>query len=188
MAYRVWRAVLAVLLGLSTPLGGSSLADQLAAPSGPVVLTIAGQIGVANRGPVDALRDSILAYHEISFETAAEFDRAMLERLGTHEIELTYEEWPEAYRFSGPRLVDVLAAAGVQGRAITVTALDGYAEEISADELESRDWIVALERNGHPLGIGGRGPLWIVYALAGRSASHDDEARWPWAVFFIEVH
>jgi hypothetical protein len=188
MAHRAWTIVLFVLFGLSVPLGTQSLAGGLAPPSGPVVLTIAGQIGVANRGPVDALRDSVLAYHEKSFEAAAEFDRAMLEGLGTHEIELTYEEWPDAYRFSGPRLVDVLSAAGARGRAITVTALDGYAEEISADELESRDWIVALERNGHPLGIGGRGPLWIVYDVAGKSASHDDESRWPWAAFFIEVH
>jgi hypothetical protein len=188
MAKRACAGVLFLLLGLSVPFGARSLAGDLAAPSGAVVLTIAGQIGVANRGPVDALSDSVLAYHEKSFEAAAEFDRAMLESLGTHEVELSFEEWPEAYRFSGPKLVDVLSAAGAQGRPITATALDGYAEEISADELASRDWIVALERNGRPLGIGGRGPLWIVYSIPGASASHDDEARWPWAVFFIEVH
>ena len=60
--------------------------------------------------------------------------------------------------------------------------------EISAEELSARNWIAALERNGRPLDIGGLGPLWIVYAVPGNSVSEEDVARWPWAVFFIEVH
>lgn len=188
MAQRALAVSLFLLLGLSAPFGAHSRAEELSAPSGPVVLTIAGQIGVANRGPSDPELDQFFAYHEISFAAAAEFDRAMLESLGTHEIELSYEKWSEVYKVSGPRLVDVLSAVGAQGRAITATALDGYAEEVSADELAARDWIVVLERNGRPLGIGGLGPLWIVYHVPGNTLSHDDEARWPWAVFFIEVH
>jgi hypothetical protein len=188
MARRALAVALFVSLGLSAPFGGQSRAGELSAPSGPVVLTIAGQIGVANRGPSDAELDPILIYHEISFAAAAEFDRAMLESLGTHEIELSYEKWSEVYRVSGPRLVDVLSAVGAQGRAITVTAVDGYAVEVSAEELTARDWIVVLERNGRPLDIGGLGPLWIVYAVPGNTAGHDDVPRWPWAVFFIEVH
>ena len=109
-------------------------------------------------------------------------------RLGTHEIELSYEKWSEVYSVSGPRLVDILSAVGAQGRAITATAVDGYAVEVSAEELTARDWIVVLERNGRPLDIGGLGPLWIVYAVPGNTVSHDDVPRCPWAVFFIEVH
>ncbi len=181
-------ASLILSLGLSALFSGQSPAGELPTPSGPVVLTIAGKIGVANRGSSDPRLDPILIYHEKRFEAAAEFDRAMLESLGTHEIALSYEKWSEVYSVSGPRLADVLSAVGAQGRAITATAVDGYAVEISAEELSARDWIVALERNGRPLDIGGLGPLWIVYAVPGNTVSHDDVPRWPWAVFFIEVH
>ncbi len=188
MARRALASALLLTLGLLALFSGQSAAGELPSPSGPVVLTIAGKIGVANRGPSDPQLDPILVYHEKSFEAAAEFDRAMLESLGTHEIELSYEKWSEVYRVSGPRLADVLSAVGAQGRAITATALDGYAIEVSAEELTARDWIVALERNGRPLDIGGLGPLWIVYAAAGNTVSEEDTARWPWAIFFIEVH
>lgn len=188
MAHRVWAAVFAVLLAVGAPHGAQSLADGLAAPDGPVVLTLAGQIGQANRGPIDPERDLFLAYHEIDFEAAAAFDRAMLEGLGRHEIVLSYDAWAEDYRVAGPRLADLLAAVGAAGRPITATALDGFAVEISAEDLAARDWIVVLERNGRPLSIGGLGPLWIVYDVPGQSLGDDDEARWPWAVFFIEVH
>lgn len=178
---------LVLILGLSALPGGARAGGGLPAPSGPVVLTIAGEIGTANRGASVPAVDAFFTYHEISFQTAAEFDRAMLEALGIHEIELSYKDWPEAYRFAGPRLADVLAAAGAEGRPVTVTALDGYAEEISTEELAAHDWIVALDVNGRPLGVGQTGPLWIVYAVPGQEASEKDELRWPWSVFFIEV-
>ena len=117
-----------------------------------------------------------------------EFDLSMLEALGRHEIELSYEGWPATTRFAGPRLADLLRLVGAHGETVTVTALDGFAVDISAEELAARDWIIALEQDGRPLGIGGRGPLWIVYGVSESMASHDDEARWPWAVFYIEVN
>jgi len=187
MVRRTLVAAAVLMLGLAAPFGGHSRAEDLPTPRGPVVLTVAGNIGAANRGPSDPVLDPFLAYHEKSFQTAVEFDHAMLEGLGTHEIELAYEEWPEMTRFAGPKLADLLSFVGAHGDAITVTALDGFAVEITADELAARDWIVAFERDGRPLGIGGRGPLWLVYPVSGTTASHDDEARWPWAAFFIEV-
>jgi hypothetical protein len=188
MTRRALPAVLIVSLGLLTSLVGAGAAGNLATPSGPVVLTLAGETGTANRGPTVPVVDAFLTYHDISFQAAAEFDRAMLESLGTHEIELSYKDWPKAYRFAGPRLADVLAAAGAEGHDITVTALDGYGEDISAEEIADHDWIVALEVDGRPLGIGQSGPLWVVYAVPGTVASEADESRWPWAAFFIEVH
>ena len=188
MTRKILATVCVLALGLAAAAARPSLADGLPTPGGPVVLTVAGNISAVNRGPSDPLLDPFLAYHEKSFEAAAEFDRAMLEGLDSHEIELSYEGWPETIRFAGPRLADLLGFVGAQGNALTVTALDGFAVDITAEELAERDWIVALERDGRPLGIGGRGPLWIVYGVTESIASHDDEARWPWAVFYIEVH
>jgi len=192
MTRRILPLALVFTLGLLTWSAGARAGGGLPAPGGPVVLTIAGEIGTANRGPSVPAVDAFFTYHEISFQTAAEFDRAMLTSLGTHEIELSYKDWPKAYRFASPRLSDVLAAAGVatgaEGRPITVTALDGFAAEISTEELTAHDWIVALEVNGRPLGLGQTGPLWIVYAVPGQVASEKDELRWPWSAFYIEVN
>jgi hypothetical protein len=45
-----------------------------------------------------------------------------------------------------------------------------------------------VKRDGRYLGIGQRGPLWLVYARRdGKAIGAEDEQRWPWAAFLIEV-
>ena len=67
-------------------------------------------------------------------------------------------------------------------------ALDGYASEISWDDLHSLDWIVGIRQDGQELGLGQRGPLWVVYTYPdGRKLTPDDELRWPWATVYIEI-
>ena len=78
--------------------------------------------------------------------------------------------------------------AGASGHDISVLALDGFATEIGAADLAAYDWIVAVKRDGRYLDIGQRGPLWIVYARRdGQAIGAEDEQRWPWAAFLIEV-
>jgi hypothetical protein len=167
---------------------GGGYAAELGQPAGQVVLTVAGDIGTTNRGPYDDFEDAFFKHHERKFEKAAAFDLAMLEGLGMHEVAVAYDKWPKAVRFEGPWLKDVLAAAGAAGKDITVLALDGYAEEISAADLAAYDWIVAIKRDGRYLEIGQRGPAWIVYARRdGKAIGAEDEQRWPWAAFLIEV-
>lgn len=163
-------------------------AEELSQPTGPVVLTVVGAIGATNRGPFDEFEDAFFEYHERRFDRAAAFDLAMLEALGTHEVTVAYDGWPRPFRFEGPWLRDVLAVAGAAGKGVAVVALDGYASEIGADDLAAYDWIVALKRDGRYFDIGQRGPLWIVYARRdGKAIGADDELRWPWAAFLIEV-
>jgi len=167
---------------------GSSGAAELGQPAGEVVLTVAGNIGATNRGPYDDFEDAFFKHHEHKFDKAAAFDLAMLEGLGMHEVTVAYSAWPRTYRFEGPWLKDVLAAVGASGHDIAVLALDGYAEEISAAELDGYDWILAVKRDGRYLDIGQHGPTWIVYARRdGKTISAEDEQRWPWAAFLIEV-
>jgi hypothetical protein len=112
----------------------------------------------------------------------------MLEGLGMHAVDVTYDKWPRPAHFEGPWLKDVLAAAGASGKDISVLALDGFASEISAADVAAYDWIVAVKRDGRYLGIGQRGPLWLVYARRdGKPIGMEDEQRWPWAAFLIEV-
>ena len=44
-----------------------------------------------------------------------------------------------------------------------VRAVDGYAVLISAPEAIRRKFILATHFDGHPMALGGLGPLWTVY-------------------------
>jgi len=167
---------------------GGGQAAELGQPAGQVVLTVAGDVGATNRGPYDDFEDGFFKHHERKFDKAAEFDLAMLEGLGMHAVDVAYDKWPKAAHFEGPWLKDVLAAAGAAGKDVSVLALDGFASEISAADVAAYDWIVAVKRDGRYLGIGQRGPLWLVYARRdGKPIGQEDEQRWPWAAFMIEV-
>ena len=184
-----WKSVPLAVCGLLVLLSGYSLqAAELGKPTGPVVLTIAGNIDASNRGAFDKNKDSFLNYHDKTFEKAVEFDITMLEALGMHEIALGIEGWPVHATVEGPRLKDVLAAAGASAKEVTIVALDGFGSQISAEDIERLDWIVGVKADGNYLGIGERGPLWVVYDYSdGRPLTMEDEQRWPWAAFYIEV-
>ena len=175
-------AVLTVLFAAAAP------AADMKEPAGAVVLTVAGNIANTNRPAYDEKRDVFLKYHERTFERAFAFDRAMLEGLGVTEIHIAYVEWGDDPRtFSGPRLADVLKAAGCGSGGLTTLALDGFGTEISAAEVEAHDWVLSTRVDGQPHGIGGRGPLWLVFDSPGdRPATEEEEGRWPWALLFIQ--
>ncbi len=141
-------------------------------PAGSVVLTVAGNIARVNRPAYDANRDMFFRYHKRTFAKAFVFDRAMLESLG---VKTFHVRWAGPKVMSGPRLVDVLDAAGCQERTVDTLALDGF--RFKADTT-AREWIVATRADGQPLGIGGRGPLWLV--------TETDVGLGPWALFFIQ--
>ncbi|MEQ8356063.1 MAG: hypothetical protein RH942_11045 [Kiloniellaceae bacterium] len=163
-------------------------AAELGKPEGPVVLTLAGEIQNTNRPAFDTSRDLFLKYQGKEFSAAAEFDYAMLEALGMHQVEISIPAWPAPVRLEGPRLQDLMAAVGAGGKTALLVALDGFASEISWAEVTALDWIVGIKRDGKYLGLGQRGPLWVVYSYPdGRDLTDDDELRWPWATFYIEV-
>ncbi len=168
--------------------GGPLQAAELERPDGAVVVTVAGAIENTNRPAFDANRDFFLKYHERSFEKAVEFDTAMLEALGMQAVEINLDAWPEPVYVQGPYLRDLVSAVGGAGKTVTLVALDGYASEISWEDLQALDWIVGIRQDGRPLGLGQRGPLWVVYTYPdGRALTADDELRWPWATFYIEI-
>src|SRR5262249_41292175 len=180
----VWALIAAAVVAWA----GGGAAAEVGQPAGEGGLTGAGAVGVTNRGPYDDFEDAVFKHHERKFDKAAAFDLAMLEGLGMHEVTVAFDKWPRTFRFEGPWLKDVLAAAGAAGKDISVLALDGYVEDISAADLAAYDWIVAVKRDGRYLDIGQRGPTWIVYARRdGKAIGDEDEQRWPWAAFLIEV-
>ncbi|MBT3398808.1 MAG: hypothetical protein HOL07_11300 [Rhodospirillaceae bacterium] len=176
----------ALAVGISALISGGAAAE-LAKPTGAVILTIGGAVKYNNQPPFNKFNDAFLHTQEYSFEKAAAFDRAMLEKLGTVTTTIKAEPWPRAVTLEGPRLIDVLMAAGWTGSKITTVSMDGFAVEITAADLAARDWILAIKSDGVPLGIGGHGPVWIAYSVPGGTGSAEDESRWPWAVFYISA-
>lgn len=175
---------LLAFFALALPAG----ATELPPPAGPVVLTVAGAVVNTNRGPVDPFLDAYFAFNDVSFETAAAFDRAMLEALPRHSLTERYPDWPDSYDFAGPLLRDVLATAGATGTGVRVVALDGYAADIAMVDLERFPVLLALERDGRPLGIGDRGPAWVIWPReAFPELAERDETQYVWSAYFIEV-
>ncbi len=158
-------------------------------PSGPIVLTISGDIGASNRGALDKFADTIPAAQGLAFDRAMTFDLAALERLGMKSVKVKYDAWPAAYRFEGPLLKDVLAAAGVtEAKIVRPVALDGYTAEIPYADLTSYPVILALKKDGKWLGIGEAGPAWVIYPRDDFPAlAKEDDAKWVWGVFHIQV-
>lgn len=167
---------------------GIAAAHSAPPPKGAVVLTIAGNVGEANRGGIDKFADGFFNHHEQSFSKAFAFDRAMLAGLKQITVMARAEKWEKSIQFRGPLFKDVLARAKIRGKQLTVFALDGYGAELNLSVLDQQKWVLALEADGKPLGIGGRGPAWLVHETAkGHPANEDQESKWVWSVFLVQV-
>ena len=150
------------------------------------MLTVTGNISVTNRRPYDPFFDAFFKHHDKTFKKAFAFDRAALEKLPQKTVNANAEGWPQAIEAKGPSLKDVLDAAGVKPDAlVTIMSLDGYAVEFTPSERQSHGWIVAIEVNGKGLGIGGRGPAWLMYDTGGKAINADKEGKWVWSAFSI---
>ncbi|MEM9046618.1 MAG: hypothetical protein AAGC81_18200 [Pseudomonadota bacterium] len=163
-------------------------AVAIEAPKGVTLLTVAGNVSESNRGPFDPFVDAFLNFHEKSFEKATTFDLEMLQTLPQVEVTADAEAFPEPVRAKGPLLNDVLSAAGVPKTAtVTMLAFDGYAVDFSAEDRAAKNFVLAHSLDGAPMGLGQRGPLWVLTDTGGKKASEDEEATWIWSVFYIEA-
>lgn len=163
------------------------MARSAAPPKGAVILTVAGDIAHSNRGALDPKRDGFLKFHEIEFDKAFTFDRAMLEDFPLNEIRAQPPQYSAPATFRGPLLRDVVKALGGEGAAIQTRALDGFAVDLSPEDLAAKDWTLVLSADGRPFGIGDKGPLWLMHSPSAVKVSEEEEQRWPWALFFIQV-
>lgn len=159
------------------------------------ILTVSGAIGKTNRGPLDPALDQLMVKHGAGFERAFEFDSALLGRLPAITIEPTLEYDARPHKLSGPLLSSVVEATGVRPNAsvvLALRALDGYTIAVSLADARSYRMIVADRIDGHPMRIGGLGPLWAVYDADRVTAFKDKPlkerfALCPWGLYAIEV-
>lgn len=191
MMFSWTRRTLLVAMGTSALALGldprAAMAASVASPQGAVILTVAGDLSLSNRGPLDPMADGFLKYHEITFDKAFAFDRAMLEAFPLNEIRAQPPQYSAPATFRGPLLADVLKALGAGGASIQTRALDGFAVELSAKDLAGKDWTLALSANNRAFGIGDRGPIWLMHTPSSLKVAEEEEQRWPWALFFIQV-
>lgn len=124
---------------------GPVLAADLRAPTGPVILTISGDIGVTNVG-----------------ETA-QFDFEMLRELPATEF-ATSTIWTEGVQtFTGVPLGELVAFMKTNASVIDATALNDYSVKVPVSDGVSGGPIIAYLIDGKPFSRRDKGPLWIVY-------------------------
>lgn len=167
-----WLPLLLVCLLLQVPPAGTAArAEGLVAPSGPVVLTLAGAIGRTNAG------------------AEAQFDRPMLLAL-PQRLVVTGTRWTDGvHRFEGPLLRDLLALVAAEGSRLELQALNDYVALMPVSDSETYGVILALTMDGEPLSRRDKGPIWVVYPRD-QEAVPDTEivnSRWVWQLSRIEV-
>jgi hypothetical protein len=168
-------------------LGSQALAPAQAGTSAePVVLTVTGNVASPNRGPVDEFEDQVFAHLQVKFDKGFTFTLADLKALPQRTEKAKYPEWPREVTATGPSLADVLKAAGATGDKILVQATDGYAPEFKGSDIAQDKLILALEADGKPLHMGGRGPLWLFGPMGSYADQQADEGL-AFAVIRIDV-
>lgn len=152
----------------------------------PVVLTVTGNVAKPNRGPVDPFEDAVFAHLDVKFDKGFTFTLADLKALPQKTVKVRYPEWPREIEAAGPSIADVLKAAGAEGKKILVQAIDGYAPEFTGEDIARDKMILALSAEGKALGLGGRGPLWLLGPMDS-FAGQEGEEGFAFAVVRINV-
>jgi hypothetical protein len=125
----------------ATPL----LAADLAKPQGEIILTISGAITNFND------------------EGSAVFDAEMLGMLPVVEFETSTTWTDEQQTFAGVSLLDLMTHVGSEGTSISATAINDYTVDIPLSEITYGAPILAYMKNGSPMSVREKGPLWVVY-------------------------
>jgi len=181
------RAFLVAVIAALCAWSSSAVAEE-PAPKEMVLLTVSGLVGESNRGPLDANKDSLLAVQKIDFPKAFAFDRAMLLALPQGTVTATTKELGAPVTFKGPLLREVLGRIEAAKTKISVIAINGFSGWLLPEDVDGSDWILALEADGKPLGIGQQGPLWLINTRGpGQKPGADGRGRWVWGVFYMRV-
>lgn len=171
------RALVAILIGALFAAGlafGPARVEattDLERPEGAVVLTVTGKLTRKNT------------------PNGAEFDMAMLQRLGTTTLQ-TSTPWTEGEsEFHGVLVRDLLAHVGAQGSMVKALALNDYNFDIHIDDFHRFPVILASEVDGRALTARDKGPLWIVYPLDDFSGREKQaiELRMVWQLIELQV-
>jgi hypothetical protein len=165
------QALIAATAALTSMLGRNAPAAQLPPPGEKPILTVSGKIGVANT------------------DGTAQFDRTMLEALGTVSFTTATPWYKEPVTFEGVPLAKLLDLLQVHGETLVVVALNDYTTEIPIADATRYNPILALKRNGEYMPVRDKGPIFIVYNYDSDPELRSQKfySRSAWQVTRIEI-
>ncbi len=150
------RSLALLLAGHAGSRASAAATPRLQLPGGDPILTVSGNVGLTNG------------------DGTADFDRDMLEGLGTSSF-TTATPWHEgAVTFEGVLMTKLMRAVGARGETVTALALNDYATEIPMSDFERFGVLLALKRDGSYMPVRDKGPLFIIYPF---DANPDLKAR-----------
>ena len=146
-------------------------AQALDRPKGRVVLTVSGRIGIRNT------------------DKAAEFDMDMLAALPQHTFSTKSPWYPEAHKFTGPLLRDVLAAVDAQGKQLRAVALNDYKVDLPVGDALKFNLVLARLLDDKPMSVREKGPLFLLYPFDADEMLRNERyySRSAWQLKAIDV-
>jgi hypothetical protein len=120
-------------------------ASPLPAPQGRTILTVSGKISVSNK------------------DDRAEFDRDMLEAMGTESYTTSTPWYPAPTKFEGVPLATVMERLGATGQHLMVVALNDYSSDIPMEDIKKYKVLLALKVDGEYMSVRDKGPIFIIY-------------------------
>ncbi|MBU1294634.1 MAG: hypothetical protein KJ609_21110 [Gammaproteobacteria bacterium] len=124
-------------------------AQVLSKPTGPVILTVTGNITNTNTD-----------------QNTAEFDRGMLMNLDVIE-QKTVTPWSEGVDlYRGPLLRSVMSAVGAQTATLSMTALNDYSAIVPKKDGDDYNVILAMDMNGKVMSVRDKGPIFLLYPFS----------------------
>ncbi|WP_206453548.1 oxidoreductase [Aurantimonas marina] len=152
--------------------GAVAYAEGLQSPAGKPILTVSGKIEVTNAGD------------------SAEFDREMLEALGTVTFETMTPWYDNPVKFEGVRLDKLMTLLGARGTRVKAVALNDYSTEIPIEDFARHGTIIALKRDSEYMPVRDKGPLFIVYPydsdVALQSQTFYGRSAWQLSKLIVE--
>ncbi len=159
----------ASLAFIHSPLTGN--AGEIGTPTGDIILTVSGNIGVTNENK------------------STVFDLEMLRQMDPISFETT-TIWTEGkHTFTGVSLDTLLSTVEANGSSIAATAINDYRIEIPASDAVPGGPILAYEMDGKLLSRRNKGPLWIIYPFDSKKEYRAEViyARSIWQLVKVEV-
>lgn len=148
-----------------------AFSDELAPPTGEVLLTVSGAISVTNG------------------DGTTSFDQALLDSLPQYSF-TTSTIWTEGTAtYSGVLLKDLLAAVGATGTVIQATALNDYQISIPVADVADDAPLLAYLADGAPMSVREKGPIWLIYPFDVNEAYRTEQnyARAIWQLDRIAI-
>lgn len=164
----------------ASPSAPSAARTALPALAGPVLLTVTGRIAGAEGTGDSPGGDS---------PGVAKFDAARLAALPRREF-TTSTIWTEGVQsFSGVELRSLIDHLGVSSGTLKITAVNDYSIQIPVSEVAAGGALLADLRDGKPMTVRDKGPLWLVYPYDSASEFRNEVvySRSVWQVDRIEV-